>query len=120
MVIKEPGDARAVNNILCKSQLLMKIMTTDLSDDTEFSGSWVDWFTKENFKIVSLIISIDLNSYAFRFFHIYQDDTIGKTAHISINQFHFVVVDHVTQSTPKKILTMSTGINLKTRFEFFE
>ena len=52
MVIKEPGDARAVNKILCKSQLLMKIMTSD--NDTALSASWVDWFKKDNFKIVRL------------------------------------------------------------------
>ena len=49
MVIRE-GEAHAVDNIIRKSQLLMKIMTSD--SDTALTGSWVDWFKKENFKIV--------------------------------------------------------------------
>ena len=123
MTIKEPGNAHVVDKILRKSQLLMKIMTPDLSDDNTLSGSWVDWFTKENFKIVCLINSIDLNNYAFRSFRIYQNDTIGTIqliAHTSINLSFVAVVNRVTQSTPKTIPTMNTGINLKTRFEFFE
>ena len=52
MVIKGEGEAHAVDKILRKSQLLMKIMTSD--NDTDLSGFWVDWFKKENFKIVSL------------------------------------------------------------------
>ena len=47
MVIKEPGEAHAVDKIIRKSQLLMKIMTSDY--DTALSGSWVDWFKRENF-----------------------------------------------------------------------
>ena len=51
MVIKE-GEAHAMYKTVCKSQLLMKIMTSD--NDTTLSGSWVDWFKKENVKIVRL------------------------------------------------------------------
>ena len=52
MVIKGGGEAHAIDKTVRKSQLLMKIMTSD--NDTTLSGSWVDWFKKENVKIVRL------------------------------------------------------------------
>ena len=52
MVIKGEGEAHAMDKTVRKSKLLMKIMTSD--NDTALSASWVDWFKKDNFKIVRL------------------------------------------------------------------
>ena len=51
MVIKG-GEAHAMDKTVRKIQVLMKIMTSD--NDTALSASWVDWFKKDNFKIVRL------------------------------------------------------------------
>ena len=53
MVIRGEGEAHALDKTLRKSDVLMDIMTSD--NDTALSGSWVDWFKKENFKIVRLL-----------------------------------------------------------------
>ena len=49
MVIKEKENAHTLDKHLRKNPFLMKVMK---SNDTQSTGSWVDWFTKENFKIV--------------------------------------------------------------------
>ena len=131
MVIKGEREAHAMDETVRKSQLLMKIMNSD--NDTTLSGFWVNWFKNENFKIVrlwfkdlKLDISIDLNNYAFRSFRTYHPDAIGKIgliSHTSINQFGMTIAHHVAQSgrmMEKKILTMSTRINLKMKIEFFK
>ena len=50
MVIKERKTADALDKMIRSDPLMLRIMMSD--SDSTFTGSWIDWFTEENFRKV--------------------------------------------------------------------
>ena len=50
MVIKERKTADALDKMIRSDPLMLRIMMSD--SDSKLTGSWIDWFTEENFRKV--------------------------------------------------------------------